>query len=262
MRKSQSVLSRAQVELDPAADGFGSVRFRAEVALGAVEEHLVREGDGLILLLAPPFDKASPDVGYIKAYPPGIRENGGQYSHAAVWVAQAFARRGEGEKAVELLRMLNPIEHAAKKEGTERYKIEPYVIAGDIYASADFIGRGGWSWYTGAAGWLYRVWIEEVLGFQRRDDELTIDPVLPKDWDHIRLRYRYGKTLYRITIENPQHCSRGVALIEVDGAAATEKMIRLQDDKVDHEVRVVLGNQPTSVTTLQSPGRAVHELRV
>jgi cellobiose phosphorylase len=216
---------------------------RVEKALRAVEERLVREADRLILLLEPPFDTASPDVGY----PPGVRENGGQYTHAAVWVAMAFARRGDGDTAVRLLRLLNPIEHSAENEGCERYKIEPYVLAGDISALADNPGRGGWSWYTGAAGWLYRVWVEEVLGFQRRGDKLRINPVIPKDWDQVRLRYNYEKTLYHITIANPDHCSRGVALVEVDGVTVADKIVTLRDDAVPHKVRVVLGTNSSQL---------------
>jgi cyclic beta-1,2-glucan glucanotransferase len=214
---------------------------RVDTALQSLEEYLVRQTDDLILLFTPPFDKTSADIGYIKGYPPGVRENGGQYTHAAAWVPMAFARRGDGDKAVQLLRMLNPIERSREKESCERYKIEPYVQAGDVYSLADHVGRGGWSWYTGAAGWTYRVWLEEVLGFQRRGDELTIDPVIPKDWDGFRLRYRYQNTLYRVAVENPSHCSRGVALVEVDGVAAADKTVPLHDDGTPHEVRVVLG---------------------
>jgi cyclic beta-1,2-glucan synthetase len=217
---------------------------RLAVGLRSLEENLVRESDDLILLFTPPFDKTPADVGYIKGYPPGVRENGGQYTHAATWVPMAFAHRGDGDTAVRLLRMLNPVERSCKKESCERYKIEPYVQAGDVYSLAGHVGRGGWSWYTGAAGWTYRVWLEEVLGFQRRGDKLTIDPVIPKDWDGFRLRYRYQNTLYRIAVENPDHCSRGVALVEVDGTAVGDKVLPLLDDGVTHEVRIVLGTAP------------------
>ena len=132
------------------------------------------------MLFTPPFDKTTADIGYIKGYPPGVRENGGQYTHAATWVPMAFARVGDGDKAVRLLRMLNPIEHAREDEDRERYKVEPYVMAGDVYSLAGHVGRGGWTWYTGAAAWTYRVWLEEVLGFRRRGDTLTINPIIPK----------------------------------------------------------------------------------
>jgi len=214
---------------------------RVEIALRSLEENLVRETDSLILLFAPPFDKTVADVGYIKGYPPGVRENGGQYTHAATWVAMAFARQGDGDKAVRLLRMLNPIERARDEKDCERYKVEPYVIPGDVYSLAGHVGRGGWTWYTGAAAWTYRVWLEEILGFQRRGDTLTIDPVIPKDWPGFRLRYRFQNTTYRISVENPEHCSRGVTLVELDGVAAADKVITLRDDALPHEVRVVLG---------------------
>src|SRR5207244_11943772 len=161
---------------------------RVDVALRSLEENLVREADSLILLFPPPFDKTAADVGYIKGYPPGVRENGGQYTHAAAWVAMAFARRGDGDKAVRLLRMLNPVERAREEESCERYKVEPYVMAGDVYSLADHVGRGGWTWYTGAAAWIYRVWVEEVLGFQRHGDTLKIHPAIPNDWPGFRLQ--------------------------------------------------------------------------
>jgi cellobiose phosphorylase len=217
---------------------------RVEVALRSLEENLVREADDLILLFTPPFDKTAADVGYIKGYPPGVRENGGQYTHGATWVAMAFARQGDGDKAVRLLRMLNPVEHARNENDCERYKVEPYVIPGDVYSLAGNVGRGGWTWYTGAAAWTYRVWLEEILGFQRRGDTLTINPVIPKDWSGFRLRYRFQSTTYRIAVENPDHCSGGVILMELDGVSAAEKTVKLFDDGLSHEVRVVLGNKP------------------
>jgi len=223
-----------------AISGAGSPD-RVEVALRSLEENLVREADSLILLFTPPFDKNPADFGYIKGYPPGVRENGGQYTHAAAWVAMAFARLGDGDKAVRLLRMLNPVERAREEESYERYKVEPYVMAGDVYSLAGHVGRGGWSWYTGAAAWTYRVWIEEVLGFQRRGDTLKINPVIPKDWPGFRLQYRYQNTLYRIAVENPLPCSSGVTLVEVDGIMVADKIVTLRDDGLRHEVRVVLG---------------------
>jgi cellobiose phosphorylase len=217
---------------------------RVEVALRSLEENLVREADDLILLFTPPFDKTTADVGYITGYPPGVRENGGQYTHAATWVAMAFARQGDGDKAVRLLRMLNPVEHARDEKDCERYKVEPYVMPGDVYSLAGHVGRGGWTWYTGAAAWTYRVWLEEILGFQRRGDTLTINPVIPKDWSGFRLRYRFRNTIYRIAVENPDHCSRGVTLMELDGVAVFNKIVTLRDDALPHEVRVVLGTKP------------------
>ena len=216
---------------------------RLRVALRSLEENLVRDKDGLILLFTPPFDRTTADVGYIKGYPPGVRENGGQYTHAATWVAMAFARQGDGDKAIRLLRMLNPTERARNEKDCDRYKVEPYVIAADIYSLAGQVGRGGWTWYTGAAAWTYRVWLEEVLGFQRRGDSLMINPVIPKDWSGFSMRYRFQNTTYRVAVENPNRCSRGVILLEVDGVSVADKTVRLCDDGQTHEVRVVLGNQ-------------------
>jgi cellobiose phosphorylase len=229
-----------------AISGVGESQ-RVAMALQSLQEHLVREAEALVLLFTPPFDKSTADVGYIKGYPPGVRENGGQYTHGATWVPLAFARRGDGDKAVQLLRMLSPIERARDKESCERYKIEPYVMAGDIYSLAGHVGRGGWSWYTGAAAWTYRVWLEEVFGFRRRGDKLTIDPVMPKNWPGFKLRYRYQNTLYRIAVENPAQSSHGVNLVELDGVSQADKTVALIDDGTTHEVRVVLG-EPVGTT--------------
>jgi cellobiose phosphorylase len=229
-----------------AISGVGESQ-RVAMALQSLQEHLVREAEALVLLFTPPFDKSTADVGYIKGYPPGVRENGGQYTHGATWVPLAFARRGDGDKAVQLLRMLSPIERARDKESCERYKIEPCVMAGDIYSLAGHVGRGGWSWYTGAAAWTYRVWLEEVFGFRRRGDKLTIDPVMPKNWPGFKLRYRYQNTLYRIAVENPAQSSHGVNLVELDGVSQADKTVALIDDGTTHEVRVVLG-EPVGTT--------------
>ncbi|MEQ1850376.1 MAG: glucoamylase family protein [Chthoniobacteraceae bacterium] len=225
-----------------AISGAGD-RTRADTALRSLEENLVREAERMILLFTPPFDKSPQDVGYIKGYPPGVRENGGQYTHGAAWVALAFARQGDGDKAVSLLRMLNPIEHARAEKDFDRYKVEPYVVAADVYALKDQVGRGGWTWYTGAAGWIYRVWLEEVLGFKLRGETLTLDPVIPKGWPGFRIRYRHKGTPYEIVIENPAHVSRGVASVELDGAPVMSKAIPLLDDKQPHIIRVVLGSK-------------------
>ena len=223
-----------------AISGAGD-RGHVSAALRSLEENLVLEAAQMILLFTPPFDKSPQDVGYIKGYPPGVRENGGQYTHGATWVALALARQGDGDKAVSLLRMLNPIEQARDEEDFARYKVEPYVVAADVYSSPGHLGRGGWTWYTGAAGWIYRVWLEEVLGFKLRGDILIIDPVIPKDWPGYHLRYRYKSTVYEIDIENPAHVSRGVTLVEYDGAPVTSKAIGLRDDKQPHTIRVRLG---------------------
>jgi cellobiose phosphorylase len=217
---------------------------RVDQALTAVEEHLVKEKEGLVLLFTPPFENGALNPGYIKGYPPGVRENGGQYTHGAVWVAQAFARRGEGDRAARVLRILNPVEHARVPADVERYKVEPYVIAADVYALEGQVGRGGWTWYTGSSGWLYRVWLEDVLGFKLRDDRLTINPAIPSDWSTFSIQYRYRRATYNIVVENPEHVCSGVGFVEVDGQRQGEPAISLVDDGQSHRVLVRLGSTP------------------
>jgi cyclic beta-1,2-glucan synthetase len=195
----------------------------------------------MILLFTPPFEHSALDPGYVKSYPPGVRENGGQYTHAAIWVALAFARQGEGDRATALLRMLNPVEHARTPEDVMRYKVEPYVVAADVYALESQVGRGGWTWYTGSSGWMYRVWIEEILGFKLRGDRLTIDPVLPHDWHEFSIRFRYRTALYAIAVENPDALVCGVLWVEVDGTRMPKHVIALHDDGANHSVIVRLG---------------------
>jgi cyclic beta-1,2-glucan synthetase len=214
---------------------------RAEKAMRSVEDHLVRAHERMILLFTPPFERSAVNPGYVKRYPPGVRENGGQYTHAAIWVALAFARQGDGERAAALLRMLNPVEHGRTPEDVERYKIEPYVVAADVYALEGQVGRGGWSWYTGSSGWMYRVWIEEVLGFKLRGDHVTINPVLPGDWKEVSIRFRFRTACYSITVENPDAAGRGVLWIDVDGSRIPEDVIPLHDDGATHSVTVRLG---------------------
>jgi cyclic beta-1,2-glucan synthetase len=213
---------------------------RARRAMDAVDEHLVRRADRLILLFTPPFDRGNLHPGYIKGYVPGIRENGGQYTHAATWVVQAFAMLGQGNRAVELFELLNPILNAAQPQAVERYRVEPYVVAADVYSEAPYVGRGGWTWYTGSAGWLYRVGLESILGFRLRGNRLTIDPCISSSWPGYTITYRYGAATYQISIENPDRVERGVKRIELDGSPIQE-WVSLSDDGRRHTVRVILG---------------------
>jgi len=215
---------------------------RAEKGLESAWRHLVREDEGLVLLFEPPFDKTEPSPGYIKGYPPGVRENGGQYTHAALWMAMAMARKGDGERAVKMLRMLNPIEHARDPESVWKYGVEPYVIAADVYRLAGRIGQGGWSWYTGSAAWMYRAWVEEILGLQVRGEQMRMDPVIPATWEGFSLRYRHGETIYEIRVENPHGCGRGVAWVKMDGRRVRDGVIRLEHGLVKHQVLVRMGN--------------------
>jgi cyclic beta-1,2-glucan synthetase len=211
---------------------------RMDSALQAVEQHLVREEDKLILLFSPPFRRSEPSPGYIKTYPAGVRENGGQYTHAALWVALALLRQGKGGRAVSLLRMINPIERTRSSAEAFRYKCEPYVLAADVYCLEGQVGRAGWSWYTGASAWMYRIWVEEVLGFKLRGKILKIDPTIPAAWPGFRLSYKCGYSVYRITVENPGRAEHGIAWVEIDGKQMPDGFIHVEDDGRDHTVRV------------------------
>jgi len=215
---------------------------RARRAMESVERRLLRRERGLLLLFSPPFDRTPLDPGYIKGYLPGTRENGGQYTHAATWSVAAFAMLGEGDKATDLFNLLNPIHHTSSRADLHRYKVEPYAIAADVYSESPHEGRGGWTWYTGAAAWLYRAGLEWILGFQKRGSALCIDPCIPQDWKHFEIAYRHGDTLYRINVENPKGVCRGVSRVSVDGIQLpVEALVPLVDDSREHDVQVVLG---------------------
>ncbi|MFZ4876193.1 GH36-type glycosyl hydrolase domain-containing protein [Janthinobacterium sp. Mn2066] len=206
---------------------------RVAGAMRQVDARLVRRDSGVIQLLDPPFDKSALNPGYIRGYVPGVRENGGQYTHAAIWTAMAFARLGEGEKAWELLRMINPVRHGADAKATARYKVEPYVVTADVYAVAPHVGRGGWSWYTGSSGWLYRLIVESLLGLTREGNQLHIRPCMPAGWDRYKLHYRYGASSYAITIEKAQGQQTGLSL---DGVAVDGDSIPLLDEGREYSV--------------------------
>jgi cyclic beta-1,2-glucan synthetase len=227
-------------------------RDRAAHAMKAVEQYLVRRGDGLVLLFTPPFDRTPLDPGYIKGYVPGIRENGGQYTHAAIWSVIAFAELGDGDKAAELFSILNPINHASTRAGIHRYKVEPYVAVADVYAEPPHVGRGGWTWYTGSAGWMYRAGVEWILGFRLRGSTLQLDPCIPRDWSGYEVSFRYHSSRYEIEVRNPSGVMRGVREVQVDGkdlrwreseegSDPVGAVIPLWDDGRTHQVRVVLG---------------------
>ncbi|MGH2606156.1 MAG: GH36-type glycosyl hydrolase domain-containing protein [Anaerolineales bacterium] len=221
-------------------------RGRAEQALDSAWELLVKEEEGLVLLLDPPFDQSTPSPGYIRGYPPGVRENGGQYTHAAVWLAIALARRGDGTRAAQVLRILNPVERAREAESAWRYGLEPYVIAADIFRAPGRIGHGGWSWYTGSAAWMYRAWVEDVLGLKRRGETLRLDPVIPGWWEGFRLTYRHGEAVYEIQVENPERVEQGVARVELDGRWVKDGVIALERDLIKHRVLVRMGRSDLS----------------
>lgn len=218
-------------------------RKRAETALASVEKYLVDKESGIVALLTPAFDNTELDPGYIKSYVPGVRENGGQYTHGATWVIKAFAMLGEGDKAYGLFSMINPINHSRTFIECATYKVEPYVVAADVYTNPQHLGRGGWTWYTGSSGWMYKVGLEDILGFRVEKDKLFLDPCIPKNWEGFSIKYRYKNTEYNIEIKNPCKVNRGVSSIIVDGVTIDKDYISLIDDKVKHFVAVELGNK-------------------
>jgi cyclic beta-1,2-glucan synthetase len=218
---------------------------RAVQAMAALDSQLVHRGDRLAPLFTPPFDKTTLDPGYIKGYPPGIRENGGQYTHAAAWSIMGFAALGQGDKAAELFSLINPINHAATRAGVLRYKVEPYVVAADVYSVPPHAGRGGWTWYTGSAGWLYRAGIESILGLRVKADSLLIDPCIPVAWPGFDMTLRYRGAVYEISVRNPGRVSRGVVAVELDGrrlpVEAGKALLPLSKDHGAHAILVTLG---------------------
>ena len=231
---------------------------RAREAMAAVNEFLVKPDEGLIKLLDPPFDTSSLEPGYIKGYVPGVRENGGQYTHAAIWAVMAFAQMGEVERAWELFSMLNPIHHGDDATRSDLYKVEPYVMSADVYSVPPHTGRGGWTWYTGAAGWMYRLAVETLLGLHLEVDRLRLAPLLPRDWKSYKIHYRYRETFYHVTItrlEGESGASGNEATlataeqvksvkmdgVELDQAGPLQGIIPLVDDRRDHFVEVQLG---------------------
>jgi cellobiose phosphorylase len=215
---------------------------RARRAMQAVDEHLVHRDHALIQLLAPPFAQSDLDPGYIKGYVPGVRENGGQYTHAAIWAAMAFAALRD-PRAWELATMINPVNHATSREAIEAYKVEPYAIAADVYAVTPHTGRGGWTWYTGSAGWMYRLIVESLLGLQLEGEKLRVAPWLPAHWGALKIHYRYRETVYHIDITQAPLGDGGdgeKAKVMVDGVEQGGLSIALVDDHREHRVEIRL----------------------
>jgi cellobiose phosphorylase len=210
---------------------------RTRMAMEAVDQRLVRRDHGLIQLLDPPFDTSELEPGYIKGYVPGVRENGGQYTHAAIWAAMAFARLGDNRRAWELFTMINPVNHARSTAETATYKVEPYVVAADVYAVQPHTGRGGWTWYTGSAAWMYRLIVESLLGLRLEGDKLRFAPCLPAAWEGFKMHYRFRETIYHITVLQTQSDSAGMH-VKVDGVICQDLVIPLVDDRQDHSVEV------------------------
>jgi cyclic beta-1,2-glucan synthetase len=206
----------------------------------SLQKYLIKEEEQIIMLLTPPFDKSVPNPGYIKGYLPGIRENGGQYTHAATWNIIAYAKLGEGDMAYKLFRILNPANHAHVFSASMKYRLEPYVMPADVYSGFPYAGSGGWSWYTGSAGWMYQALIRWILGVRRKGDRLFINPVIPREWKEYSLEYRHGETKYFIKVENPDGISRGKIYITHNGQDVTDEGIVLCDENSEHKIKVII----------------------
>ena len=227
--------------------GAGKLK-RARTAMDSVDAYLVMREEGLVKLLTPPFDEGAMEPGYIRSYVPGVRENGGQYTHAAAWVIKAFAMLGDGDRAGELFGLLNPINHCRTDRECSIYKVEPYVVAADVYSAEPHVGRGGWTWYTGAAGWMYKAGLESIVGFSKAGNRLRIDPCIPRRWSGLTITYRYGQTVYDITVSNPNGVCRGVTELLLDGQTVLTGWIDLTDDQGTHEIGVTLGDTQNPLT--------------
>jgi cyclic beta-1,2-glucan synthetase len=217
--------------------GAGSAE-RQKRAMTSLERHLVREDGQLLMLLTPPFHDSPQDPGYIKGYVPGVRENGAQYTHAALWAVLAMAVQGDGERAFKWFQMINPLLHADTRQKALVYRVEPYVVAADVYTTPGALGRGGWTWYTGSASWLYRVALEAIIGFTKRGNTLRVAPVVPAAWPELGIEYRFGSTPYAITVKHPGRIRVAGARITVDGRSTENDVIDLVDDGVRHEVTI------------------------
>lgn len=223
-------------------------RERQVAAMRAVQRHLADPAAKVVRLLAPPFDRGSRDPGYIQGYPPGVRENGGQYNHAATWAVWAAAGLGWRDQAREWFDWINPIARATTAEDAERYAIEPYAVAGDICYAGALTGRGGWSWYTGSAPWLYRTLVECLLGLERRGSRLRVRPCLPEDWDGFRVSLRAGRSTYRLQVVSPHALSDPPGIVELDGRQQADEWLELVDDGREHEVVIrPIGSEMSAV---------------
>ncbi|MFS8136855.1 MAG: GH36-type glycosyl hydrolase domain-containing protein [Thermomonas sp.] len=225
--------------------GGGDPR-HAHAAMNAVDDQLIRRDDKVALLFTPPFDKTTHDPGYIKAYPPGIRENGGQYTHGALWSIFAFAKLGDGDRAAELFALINPIHHSDTREAVERYKVEPFVSAADVYSVTPHVGRGGWTWYSGSGAWLYRAGLEAILGFKLEGAQLRMQPSIPTDWPGFSIAYRYASSRYLIEVTNPHvgqpgSCGISKATLDGDEISVDPCLIPLKDDGGEHRLVIELG---------------------
>ncbi len=210
------------------------------ISMESLENHLIDRENGIIKLLDPPFEKGKLEPGYIKGYLPGVRENGGQYTHGAIWVIIAEAMLGFGDKATELYRMINPIEHARTKEASKKYKVEPYVIAADVYGAGNLAGQGGWTWYTGSSSWYYKAGIEYLLGLKVEKGYIKIEPCIPKEWKEYQIQYKWKESIYNIKVKNPENKNTGVIKITLNGEKV-ENYIKLDGNRNVYQIEVIMG---------------------
>ena len=236
-------IENEECRIDSISQSWGVISGAADndkkyISMESLENHLIDKENGIIKLLDPPFNKTKMEPGYIKAYLPGVRENGGQYTHAAMWAIIAFTKLGFGDKGLEYYRMINPIEHSRTKETALKYKVEPFVIPADIYGAGNLAGRGGWTWYTGSSSWFYKAGLENILGLNIKNKVLTINPCIPKDWKEYSIRYRYKNSIYNIKVKNYNGNNTGVENFYLNGRKVSEKEIILNGDGGIYEVEI------------------------
>lgn len=210
------------------------------ISIESLENHLIDKENGIIKLLDPPFEKSKLEPGYIKAYMPGVRENGGQYTHGAIWTIIAEAMLGFGNKAVELFKTINPIEHSKTKDMANKYKVEPYVIAADVYGHKNLKGRGGWTWYTGSSSWMIKAGVEYILGLKIKGNELSIQPCIDNSWKEYSIRYKYKSSVYNIKVKNPNGKNTGVETLILNGNTIEDKKVKLQDDEGIYDIEIIM----------------------
>jgi cyclic beta-1,2-glucan synthetase len=240
-----------ECKIDSISQSWGIISGAADITRGlsAIQSgnrHLVKEEDGVICLLTPPFDDAPMDPGYIKGYYPGVRENGGQYTHAAIWLAMAHVRLRDGEGAYKLLSMINPINITSTFKGLMKYEQEPYAVSADVYSKEPYVGKGGWSWYTGSAGWMYQALTYDVLGIKKIGNRLHIDPTIPSDWKEYTIDYKYKNTKYVIIVENPDKLTFGCESLMVDNDYQIGNSFELIDDGASHIVNIKITGRYSS----------------
>ncbi len=236
-------IENEECRIDSISQSWGVISGAADndkkyISMESLENHLIDKENGIIKLLDPPFNKTKMEPGYIKAYLPGVRENGGQYTHAAIWSIIAFTKLGFGDKALEYYRMINPIEHSRTKETAIKYKVEPYSIAADIYGAEGLAGRGGWTWYTGSSSWFYKAGIENILGLSIKRGVLKIQPCIPKDWKEYSIRYRYNASIYNIKVKNENSKNTGVSKFYLNGKEVEEKQVILNPEGGIYDILV------------------------